>query len=148
MIADLHQDIMSDGEKRTEAFVADMRRKTPNALLQVGDFAYPNAKNRAVIDRFNNAHPTTLHVIGNHDTDSGHTKEQCIDIWGMPSRFYTKSIDGLHVVLDGNDTGSPDYQGEWVGKSPAELGATINQNLIHGEHVAPRIRDRRIRRAG
>jgi len=286
MIADLHQDIMHDGEKRMEAFVADMASNTPNALLQLGDFAYPNAKNRAVIERFNNAHPKSLHVIGNHDTDSGHTKEQCLDIWGMPSRYYTANIDGLHiVVLDGNDTGSPDHKGgypayvgpeqvdwlkeqlktlegpimvvshqplagyaavdnareiqaileasadkvvlainghshidallqingiaywhinsasyqwvggdhrhesyasaiheafpwiaytcpyqdalfatfkldpltrsiaiegresQWVGKTPAQLGATISRSLIHGEHIVPRIRDRRINRA-
>jgi len=124
VIADLHQDVMHDGVERVQAFVKKMETVQPHALLQLGDFAYPNAKNGEVIQLFNKAHERTLHVIGNHDTDSGHTKQQCLDIWGMPNRYYTQDIEGLQLlVLDGNDSGSPTHKGgyvSYVGKEQVE----------------------------
>ncbi len=124
VIADLHHDVMHDGLERVQAFVKQMQSVQPDALLQLGDFAYPNAKNSDVIKLFNQAHEQTLHVIGNHDTDSGHTKQQCLDVWGMPKRYYTQTIEGLQLlVLDGNDSGSPTHKGgyvSYVGKEQIE----------------------------
>ena len=115
LIADLHQDIMHDGVKRMQAFVDAAAKARPDALVQLGDFAYPNAKNKQVIDLFNSAHNRTLHVIGNHDMDAGHTRRQCYDIWGMPSRYYVDNVAGLNIiVLDGNDKGSPTHKGGYA----------------------------------
>ncbi len=115
LIADLHQDIMHDGPIRMQAFADYMGNSQPDAIIQMGDFAYPNEKNRSVIDLFNSCHENSLHIIGNHDTDSGHTKDQCIDIWGMPGRYYSKVISGLRlIVLDGNEEGSPSHKGGYV----------------------------------
>ncbi|MCQ0111163.1 metallophosphoesterase family protein [Zhouia amylolytica] len=115
MITDLHEDIMHDGLLRMEAFLKVMKRKKPDALIQLGDFAYPGDKNKEVIELFNNAHPNTLHVIGNHDMDAGYTREQCVDYWGMPDRFYVRKINGVSfVVLDGNDKGSPVHKGGYA----------------------------------
>ena len=112
VIADLHHDVMHDGIARTEAFVKEMARIQPDAIMQLGDFAYPSTKNNKVIALFNQAHERSLHVIGNHDTDSGHTKQQCLDIWEMPWRYYAQNIGGIQlVVLDGNDAGSPTHKG-------------------------------------
>ena len=112
LIADLHQDVMHDGARRMSDFVEAMGQAKPNAILQLGDFAYPNAKNKDVISMFNGAHQRTLHVIGNHDTDSGHTQQQCLDVWGMPAPYYVQEIDGVKlIVLDGNDKGSPTHGG-------------------------------------
>ena len=120
LIADLHHDVMHDGVARTGAFVKAMAARRPDAIMQIGDFAYPNASNKEVIDLFNGAHERSLHVIGNHDTDSGHTKKQCADIWGMTGRYYAQNIGGLWLlVLDGNDRGSPTHKGgypSYVGK--------------------------------
>ena len=120
LIADLHHDVMHDGLARTAAFVKAMAARRPDAIMQLGDFAYPSASNQEVIDLFNGAHERPLHVIGNHDTDSGHTKKQCLDIWGMTGRYYAQDIGGLRLlVLDGNDRGSPTYKGgypSYVGK--------------------------------
>jgi calcineurin-like phosphoesterase family protein len=139
LITDLHQDIMHDGLERMQAFVREMKIQRPDALIQLGDFAYPNEKNKAVIDLFNGAHAKTLHVIGNHDTDSGHTKEQCLEFWGMPSRYYAQEIAGIKlIVLDGNDTGSPTHKGgyvSYIGQEQiewlqAELEATAGPIII------------------
>ena len=120
MIADLHQDVMHDGEKRLDAFLKEMAKTRPDAIMQLGDFAYPNKKNRSVIGKFNKAHQHSLHVIGNHDTDSGHTQKQCFDVWGMTGRYYSYDVGGLKfLVLDGNDKGSPTHKGgypSFVGK--------------------------------
>ena len=120
LIADLHHDIMHDGLMRMKAFSEGMKEAEPDAIIQLGDFAYPNPGNRAVIDLFNNCNPNSLHVIGNHDTDNGHTKDQCIDNWGMKGRYYEQDINGIKIlVLDGNDKGSPDHKGgypSFIGK--------------------------------
>lgn len=115
LIADLHQDVMHDGLQRMQAFVDEMKQIAPDAILQMGDFAYPGDKNKAVIELFNNAHSKAMHVIGNHDTDAGYTKQQCLDYWGMPARYYVEQIAGVNfIVLDGNDKGSPVYTGGYV----------------------------------
>jgi len=124
LIADLHQDIMHDGEKRLDAFLKKMAIINPDAIIQLGDFAYPDIKNKSVIDKFNNAKTESLHVIGNHDTDNGHTKQQCYDIWGMKNRYYSEDIGGLKViVLDCNEKGSPTHTGGYplyIGKEQME----------------------------
>ncbi len=137
LIADLHHDVMHDGETRVDAFLQEMAETKPDAIMQLGDFAYPNAKNKAVTDKFNAAHDAALHVIGNHDTDSGHTMQQCVDIWGMSGRYYRHDVGGLRLlVLDGNDKGSPDHKGgypsyigkeqvEWLGEQLAERNGPI-----------------------
>ena len=120
LIADLHHDVMHDGPERLDVFLEQTSAGKPDAIMQLGDFACPTEANASVIDRFNQAHEQSLHVIGNHDTDSGCTTAQCIERFGMPARHYVQDIGGLHmVVLDGNDAGSPTYKGgykSYVGK--------------------------------
>ncbi|MCP4847931.1 MAG: metallophosphoesterase, partial [Verrucomicrobiaceae bacterium] len=52
MIADLHQDVMHDGPARLKAFLDAMKAEHPDALIQLGDFAYPTKKNEAVSKAF------------------------------------------------------------------------------------------------
>jgi len=112
IIADLHQDLMHDGHQRLAGFLEEVKKQSPDAILQLGDFAYPSPENRYLISDFNNAHKTRFHVIGNHDTDAGFTKEQCTSVWGMPARYYAQDLKGIKlIVLDGNDSGSPTYSG-------------------------------------
>jgi 3',5'-cyclic-AMP phosphodiesterase len=115
VLTDLHHDVMHDGLARMEAFAASMSEQNPDAVLQLGDFAYPKAANRPVIDRFNAIHDRSLHVIGNHDLDAGHTRAQCLDVWGMPSPYYDTTVSDVNlVVLDGNDKGSPSHRGGYA----------------------------------
>lgn len=112
LIADLHQDIMHDAPSRLKAFVDQVEKVQPDAIMQLGDFAVPSADNKHVIEMFNHAHDRSLHVIGNHDTDGGHTKQQVLDTFGMSSPYYVENVNGLSmIVLDGNDKGSPTYKG-------------------------------------
>ena len=112
LITDLHQDIMHDGPRRLEAFLKRMHALRPDALVQLGDFAVPSPQNKALIAQFNKAHSLALHVLGNHDTDGGYTKQQTMDAWGMQQRYYAHELSGLRLlVLDGNDKGSPTHRG-------------------------------------
>jgi predicted phosphodiesterase len=104
MIADLHQDVMHDGPARLEVFLEAMKKEKPDALLQLGDFAYPNKKNQPVTEAFQKAHRRTLHVLGNHEIDGGHTFDEVAKLWGMKGRYYAENIGGLNlIVLDGNE---------------------------------------------
>ncbi|WP_300599932.1 metallophosphoesterase [Niabella sp.] len=130
IITDLHQDLIPTGYERLAAFLADMKKVKPDALLQMGDFAYPGDKNKSVIEAFRNAHPKTLHVIGNHDTDGGYTKQQCINYWGMPGRYYAFKLKGIYLlVLDGNDKGSPAHKGGYAAYIGPEQTAWLREQL-------------------
>ena len=104
MIADLHQDVMHDGPARLKAFLDAMKEEKPDALLQLGDFAYPTKKNEMVTKAFEKAHPMPLHVLGNHEIDDGHSFDEVAKLWGMKGRYYTENVNGLElIVLDGNE---------------------------------------------
>jgi len=136
LIADLHQDVMHDGLQRLESFISEMKSEKPDAIIQMGDFAYPNKKNEKVTRTFMGAHARALHVLGNHDIDEGHTFEQVVKLWKMKNRYYTENINGLNlVVLDGNEKpanhkgGYPSFIGrvqlEWLSQQLKELEGPI-----------------------
>ena len=136
MIADLHQDVMHDGPARLKAFLDVMKEEKPDALLQLGDFAYPSKKNEVVTKAFEKAHPKALHVLGNHEIDGGHSFDQVAKLWGMKGRYYTENVNGLElIVLDCNEkskshkSGYPKYVGqkqlEWLEKQLKTLKGPI-----------------------
>ncbi|MEE2640962.1 MAG: metallophosphoesterase [Planctomycetota bacterium] len=136
MIADLHQDVMHDGPQRLKAFLYAMQTEKPDALVQLGDFAYPNRKNEIVSKAFEKAHPKTLHVLGNHEIDDGHSFDEVARLWGMKGRYYTENVRGLNlVVLDANEKpenhkgGYPAHIGEqqlaWLAKQLDSLDGPI-----------------------
>ena len=134
MIADLHQDVMHDGLQRLESFISAMKMEKPDAIIQMGDFAYPNKKNEKVTRTFMEAHPRALHVLGNHDIDGGHSFDEGGKLWKKKRRYYTENIQGLNlVVLDGNEKpadhkgGYPSHFGkaqlDWLGEQLEKLDA-------------------------
>ena len=136
LIADLHQDVMHDGPARLKAFLDAMKEESPDALVQLGDFAYPTKKNDAVTKAFEKAHPRTLNVLGNHEIDGGHTFDAVAKLWGMKGRYYTENINGLDlIVLDCNEKpknhkgGYPAHIGEqqleWLEKQLKTLKGPI-----------------------
>jgi len=136
MIADLHQDVMHDGPARLKAFLDAMKKEKPDALVQLGDFAYPTKKNEVVTKAFEKAHPKALHVLGNHEIDGGHSFDQVAKLWGMKGRYYAENVNGLDlIVLDGNEKpknhkrGYPAHIGkeqlEWLEKQLKTLKGPI-----------------------
>jgi len=130
LIADLHQDVMHDAPKRLAVFLDAMKMAKPDGVIQMGDFAIPKKENTHVIDAFNKSHPVSLHVIGNHDTDHGFSKQQCLDAWGMEATYYSKVVKGIRlVVLDGNEKGSPTHKGGYVSYIGKKQSTWLNQVL-------------------
>lgn len=112
VIADLHGGLAADAEHRLGAFLKAMSGTDCDALVQLGDFAFPNQAHQTFADQFNAAHDTTLHVIGNHDLDHRLTRKDCQQAWGMESPFYGQDLGEIRVlVLDGNEKGSPTHKG-------------------------------------
>jgi predicted phosphodiesterase len=102
--ADLHQDIMHDAPRRLQAFIDEMHRQKPDLILQMGDFCTPIEKNRVILDIWEKFRGPRYHVIGNHDTDGGFTREQVVEFWNAPGKYYSFDQKGYHfVVLDGNE---------------------------------------------
>lgn len=121
VIADLHVDLIPDGAERLDSFLDEMTKNKPDALIQMGDFAFAKESNQKIVDRFNKAHEIALHVIGNHDTDGGLSMEHVLKSWGMKGPYFHHIVEGLHlVVLNANEKGSVKHKGgypKFIGKS-------------------------------
>ena len=121
VIADLHVDLIPDGVERLDSFLDEMTKNKPDALIQMGDFAFAKESNQKIVDRFNKAHEIALHVIGNHDTDGGLSMEHVLKSWGMKGPYFHHIVEGLHlVVLNANEKGSVKHKGgypKFIGKS-------------------------------
>lgn len=104
VIADLHQDIMHDGEDRLQAFIDDIQVRQPDFILQLGDFCIPRKENRPLMDIWDQWMGPDYHVIGNHDTDGGYESEDTVAFWNAEGKYYSYDQNGFHfVVLDGNE---------------------------------------------
>lgn len=111
MITDVHQDVMHDGVERIKQFVGAMREAQVDAIAQLGDFCVPHQRNEAFLAAWNEYPGEKLHVLGNHDMDGGYRREQTVEFYGSPGKYYAQELKRLQViVLDGNDPdGRPGY---------------------------------------
>ena len=121
IIADLHGGLATDAESRLDTFLNSMAEGEYDALIQLGDFAFPNEAHQVYPDRFNAAHENTIHVIGNHEFDYGLSRADCFRAWGIDSAYYRRDLGDLRLlILDGNEKGSPDNREgypSYVGKN-------------------------------
>lgn len=112
LIADIHQDVMHDGEERLQAFLDAANRRNPDFIMQMGDFCVPHDHNKGFMRRWNNYQGEKYHILGNHDMDHGFSKEQTMAFWGMPKKYYSFDKKGVHfIVLDGNDQNPKPWSG-------------------------------------
>lgn len=107
--ADVHKDVMHDADERLQEFIDKANAKNSDFVIQLGDFCTPKDTNRAFLSIWE-SYPENYHVIGNHETDGGFSKQEVIDFWKMPKPYYSFDKNGFHIiVLDGNDKNpSPD----------------------------------------
>lgn len=128
VFADLHVDIIHDGEERLRIFLDKCRQEDVDFIVQLGDFCYPDdgrkcicePKNRPInienslnvktyadkdkiIGLFRDFEKPSYHVIGNHDCDMC-SKKQILEYYGVDYEpNYSFDIGGFHfVVLDPN----------------------------------------------
>lgn len=112
LIADIHQDVIHDGEERLQAFLDVATNRNPDFIVQMGDFCIPHDYNKGFMARWNSYHGDKYHILGNHDMDHGFSKEQTMAFWGMPERYYSFDKKGVHfIVLDGNDQNPQPWDG-------------------------------------
>jgi len=110
--ADVHKDIMHDADQRLQFFIDQMNEQNVDFIIQLGDFCQPSAKNENFLKIWSSFSGPQHHVLGNHDMDSGFSKEQTVKGWGMPSRYYSFNKGAYHfVILDGNDPSDPPISG-------------------------------------
>ncbi|MFO7617753.1 MAG: metallophosphoesterase [Bacteroidales bacterium] len=104
MMTDVHKDIMHDADQRLGAFIREMTTIQPDFIIQLGDFCQPVDKNRGFLDIWNSFPGVRHHVLGNHDTDGGFTRDSTVSFYGMPNRYYSFNHGPFHfMVLDAND---------------------------------------------
>lgn len=104
VITDLHHDIMHDGADRLSAFIDAMNTEAPDFIIQLGDFCFPKKENLPLMNIWDKFKGPKYHVIGNHDTDGGYTREQVVAFWKAKAKYYSFDTNGFHfVVLDGNE---------------------------------------------
>ena len=106
IITDLHQDVMHDGIHRLKTFIDGMNSVKADFIIHLGDFCQPQPQNLPLLKQYNQFKGPRYHVLGNHDMDGGFKREQTVDYYKMPGRYYSFDLKGVHfVVLDGNDPG-------------------------------------------
>jgi calcineurin-like phosphoesterase family protein len=104
LMADVHKDIMHDADARLHTFIEHMQAESVDFIVQLGDLCQPTEQNRPFLKVWESFKGPRYHVLGNHDTDGGFTREQVLKYWSMPARFYSFDEGDYHfVVLDGND---------------------------------------------
>lgn len=102
--ADLHHDLIDDGERRLQAFIKEMNAQHPDFIIQMGDLCVPKEKNKPLMVIWQQFKGPKYHVIGNHDRDGGFSFEQVIDFWDAKAPYYSFDRNGYHfVVLNGNE---------------------------------------------
>ena len=125
LCADVHKDVIHDADKRLKIFIDRMNREKVDFIMQLGDFCRPYDYNQDFLDIWNQFQGPRFHLLGNHDTDGGFTREQTLEFWGAKDKYYSFDLGGYHfMVLDGNDKkkgavgGYPRYigqqQAEWL----------------------------------
>lgn len=136
VIADVHQDVMHDGVERITSFISAMQEQKVHGIVNLGDFCVPHSRNDRFLAQWNAFTGEKFHALGNHDTDGGYRREQTVEYYGSPGRYYSQDFHGLHVVvLDGNDPdGKPGYpcnindeQLQWL---ESDLGKTQQPTVI------------------
>ncbi|MCG8306807.1 MAG: metallophosphoesterase [Cytophagales bacterium] len=123
LIADLHNDVMHDGEERLRVFLKAAAHKKADFILQMGDFCVPKKHNERLMELWNSHIAPAYHILGNHDTDGGFTRKQTMDFWGMKKRYYAFDMHGFHfVILDGNDPNPKPWSGynRYIGEEQQE----------------------------
>ena len=129
VFADLHLDIMHDGEMRLQDFLDSARKEKPDFVFSIGDFCYPLGckmtkcregmlpvnlknsmehegnikKNLELLKQYNEFEIPSYHAFGNHEFDFA-DKDSLLDLFKMPCRYYSFDMNGWKfIVLDPNN---------------------------------------------
>lgn len=127
-----------DTDRRLAEFVDKANGLECDFIVQLGDFCRPQSSSDSIMAIWNSFNGPGYHVIGNHDTDGGYSRDDVRAYWGMPANYYSFDVKGWHfVVLDGNDVKNPPQSGydHWIGQAQQtwlanDLASTTNPTII------------------
>ncbi len=103
LIADVHHGLANRSVERLGAFVSEASSRDLSFVAQLGDFNHPLRSAREFLNVWTEYRGPRFGVLGNHDMDYGY-KEDAIEWWQIPDRFYSFDSGHLHfVVLDANN---------------------------------------------
>lgn len=124
LITDIHKDVMHDADERLQTFLNEAKKRNPDFIVQMGDFALPKPQNQPFLDKWNKYKGDKYHILGNHDMrDSGFTREQTMAWWQMEERYYSFDKKDIHfIILDGNDPNPKPWSGydRYIGEEQKE----------------------------
>ena len=113
IIADVHADVMHDGDYRLRSFLNATKNKELDFIIQLGDFCQPKEANKDFLEQFNNHPGNKYHVIGTHDFDAVNVPDKLEVVkkfYGLNSTYYSFDSAGFHfIILDGNEK-DPDFK--------------------------------------
>jgi calcineurin-like phosphoesterase family protein len=157
---DVHKDIMFDADERLTVFIKAASTSGLDFIIQLGDFCRPYEYNLGFLKIWNEFPGEKHHVLGNHETDGGFTREESIKFLGSPAKYYSFDKNGYHfIVLDGNELnpspdkgqGYPRYIGEeqrnWLMndlKSTKNHVIIFSHQSLEGEGIENREQIRKI----
>ncbi|MBD2866482.1 metallophosphoesterase family protein [Paenibacillus oceani] len=102
IMADVHQDLMFNAEKRLQEFILRMNAERVDFIIQLGDFCHPIPENGSFLSIWNEFNGPRYHVLGNHDMDKN-DKKTVMSFIGMDRSYYSFDRGPYHfVVLDAN----------------------------------------------
>lgn len=87
LFADLHYDIMPDGEERLRTILREAERQKADFILQLGDFIPAEPRYSPVKQLIRMCSVPFYHTLGNHDVDKN-DKQAYLDFWRMPASYY------------------------------------------------------------
>lgn len=103
VVSDIHTDIMHDGEKRLQDFLAAATKNKVDFIIELGDFCHAKSSNKPFLNLWNQYPGDKYHALGNHDMDVC-TKEEYMSFTGMKNRYYSFDKGDFHfIVLDPNN---------------------------------------------
>jgi predicted phosphodiesterase len=115
--ADAHLGTMHDSESRLGAFLDEMKKTRPDFMIELGDFA--EASDSGFFRAWDACPVKSYHVIGNHETDGGHTLSEALSAREMTGSYYSFDSKGYHfIVLDGNEKSKSGKKGysQYIGE--------------------------------
>ncbi|MGV8096620.1 MAG: metallophosphoesterase family protein [Mangrovibacterium sp.] len=123
LCSDVHIPTMHDANFRLSTFMDQMKAEKPDFIIELGDFAQASEKFDAYYKLWDSFPGDKYHVIGNHEMDGGHSREEAIAYRNMERSYYSFDKKGFHfIVLDGNDKKDENAKGykQFIGPSQIE----------------------------
>lgn len=102
LFSDLHHDLIPERPEALRSIVKAAEQEKADFLIDLGDLAFPQPKNRVIREILDSATVPVYHVLGNHDMDRT-DKGTYMDFFRMKAPYYHFDKRSFRfIVLDTN----------------------------------------------